>query len=162
MPIDDKRVASEGAGFGVIAGVIFLAAEMVDARSVGDPLRSAASVVLGRDALDSSLGTTFLIGLVVELAFAALFGLVYAVIEARLPEDARRRTGTQIAIGAAYASLVWLVSYDIVAMNLMPWLMPMTPLRHLVTQTLFYGAPLGWMFAAADRRVPRVIRPSVG
>ena len=27
---------------------------------------------------------------------------------------------------------------------------------------LFYGVPLGWMFAAAKRRMPQLIAPSVG
>ncbi len=160
-----KRVAYEGFGFGLIAGVIYLGVEMLDAARTGwpgTPLRQAASLVLGFDVLDSTLGTTFLIGLAVHLVLSGFFGLVYAEIESRLPEDARRRYGVQVAIGIAYAAFVWLVNIEMISPKLFPWLVTAAPMKRLVLQALFYGAPLAAMFVAAERRTPQIIRPSVG
>ncbi len=161
-----KRVAYEGFGFGLIAGVIYLAAEMASAAmSSADtlaPLRWDASIVLGSHALDSVLGTTYLAGLVVHLLLSGVFGLGYSEIEGRLPADAKRRYGYQILIGIAYAALLWLVNVEIIAHALSPWFVRATPTRHLLLQALFFGGPLGLMFTAAERRTPQIIRPSVG
>ena len=156
----EKRTASEGLGFGAIAGVILLAAEMV-AFGPAAALRMPASLVLGFHALDSSLGSTYLAGLVVHLLLAAIFGLVYAELEARLPDEPRRHYGIEIGIAAVYAALLWLVNIG-VATTLVPWLGETSPMKQLVLTVLFYGVPLGWMFAAAKRRTPQHILPSVG
>ncbi len=165
--IKAKRVAYEGFGFGLIAGVVFLAAEMVSAAvrtgAPFMPLRWDASVLLGFHALDPSLGTTYLAGLVVHLVLSGLFGLGYAEIEYRLPSDtARRRYGLQFAVGAGYAALLWLVNVEIIAHVVFPWFLGGSPIRDLVLQALFFGGPLGLMFAAAERRTPLLIRPSTG
>ncbi|HEY1955861.1 MAG TPA: hypothetical protein VGH28_09610 [Polyangiaceae bacterium] len=157
----EKRVATEGLGFGLLAGAIYLAAEMAFS-GVAPPLRAAASVVLGFHALDSSLGRTFLAGLVVHFVFSGVLGLIYGECEARLPPEPRRHHGLQIATAMLFAGLVWLVAFELVGNTLYPWLVSMRPVRQLALEALFYGAPLGWMFAAAERRVPLVIRPSVG
>jgi len=161
-----KRVAGEGFGSGVVAGLIFLAVEMFDAAvahaSPLAPLRSAASVVLGLHALDSWLGTTYVVGLVVHLMLSGLFGLGYAELEARLPADARRQYLVQVGIAVGYAALLWLVNVEMIAHRFFPWLVPIRPMRGLLLEAIFFGAPLGLMFTAAVRRTPRVIRPSVG
>ena len=166
MENQHKRATIEGLGFGLVAGVIMLAVEMLDAGvrtgMPGDPLRRYASVVLGFHALDSSLGTTFLVGLVIALALAALFGLVYAQFEWRTPAEARRHYGWQMGIGVVYAALLWLFATAFVAEPFCPWLVTTTPLRHLVVVSLFYGGALGLMFAAAARRTPLFVRPSFG
>lgn len=165
MAANQKRVAWEGIGFGLIAGVIYLGVEMLDAARTGwpaMPLREAASVVLGFGVLDSMLGTTFVVGLAVHLGLSAFFGLVYAELEARFPEDARRRYGVQVAIAIAYAALLWLVNVEMISPKLFPWLVTAGPMKRLLLQAVFYGAPLGIMFVAAERRTPQLIRPSVG
>ena len=161
-----KRVASEGVAFGVLAGVMYLAVEMLDAVAMRAsplaPLRSVASTALGSHALDSSLGSTYVAGLVIHLVLSGLFGLGYAEIEARFPDDARRHYLWQIGIGVVYAALLWLVGVEMIAHRFFPWFVPLRPMRHLLQQALFFGAPLGLMFAAAVRRTRQVIRPSVG
>jgi len=160
-----KRITVEGAGFGLIAGVIFLAAEMFDSAVTSglpaDPLRRAASVVLGFHALDSSLGTTFLAGLVLYGGLSALAGVGYAQFEFRLPADTRRHYGWQARVGAVYAGLLWTFG-AVVTQRFFPWLVTEAPLRQLLIQALFYGGALGLMFASAERRTPLVVRPSVG
>jgi hypothetical protein len=157
---DQKRTATEGFGFGVLAGVILLAAEMV-ATGPAAPLRMAASLVSGFHALDSSLGTTYLVGLVVHLLLAGIFGLVYGELDARLPDESRRHYGIEIGIAAGYAALLWLGT-ELAAKALYPWFLTSAPLVRLVAMVLFYGVPLGVMFAAAKRRMPQLIKPSVG
>jgi hypothetical protein len=154
-----KRVFAEGATFGVIAGVIFLAAEMLVAGASGAPLaplRSAASVVLGLHAVDSFLGTTYLAGLAVHLVLSGLVGLGYAEIEAHLPREGRRRYGVQVGVAMAYAAFVWLVAIDFVAHVFFPWLVTLAPLADLIGCAVFLGIPLGVTFAAAERRLPQI------
>ena len=155
-----KRTATEGVGFGVFSGVILLAAEIATSGTAA-PLRTPASLVLGPAALDSSLGTTYLEGLVVHLVLSGIFGLGYAEIEARLSDEPRRHIGLQIGLGAVYAAAVLLVNLEIIAPVLFPWLITASPWRQLALVSLFFGAPLGWMFAAAERHVPQLRAPSV-
>jgi hypothetical protein len=156
---EEKRVAREGFGFGVLAGVVLLAAEMVKS-GPAKPLRMAASLVSGSHALGSSIGTTYLVGLVVHLLLAGIFGLAYGELEARMPDDARRNYGVQIGIASGFAALVWLGT-ELVASAAYPWFLTSEPLVRLVLMVLFYGAPLGWMFAAAKRRAPHMIDTSL-
>ncbi len=151
-----KRTATERVAFGVFAGVILLAAEIATSGPTA-PLRTPASLVLGVSALDSSLGTTYLAGLVVHLALSGVFGLGYAEIEARLSDEPRTHFGFQIGLAAIYAVAVLLVNVEIIAPWLFPWLITASPWRQLALMALFYGAPLGWMFAAAERHVPQLI-----
>jgi hypothetical protein len=166
MNTNRKRVTFEGFAFGLIAGVILLAALMFDSAVTtglpADPLRRAASVVLGFHALGSSLGTTYLAGLAVHLALAGFFGVVYAQFEWRLAADARRHYGWQMGIGVVYAALVWIVNVAFLGHWLFPWLVLEYPMRHVVMHALFYGGALGLMFAGAERRTPLHLRPSVG
>jgi hypothetical protein len=161
MVIDEKRVAREGFGFGMIAGVVLLAAEMM-AWGPAAPLRVPAVLVLGNHVLDSSLGTTYLVGLVVHLLLAGIFGLVYAEIEARLPAKPRRQYGVQLGVAATYAALLWLVSFELVGARLFPQLVTAARTMELALMVLFYGVPLGWMFAAAERRTPQIFESPVG
>lgn len=166
MATNRKRLTVEGFGFGLLAGVILIAVLMFDsAVKIGsplEPLRESASLALGFHALDSSLGTTYLVGLVVELALAGIFGILYAQFEWLLPAEARRHYGWQVGMGVVYAGLLWIVNVAFIGHGLFPWTATMYPLRHLVIQALFYGGALGVMFAAAERRTPLVVRPSVG
>ncbi len=167
MVSNRKRITAEGFGFGLIAGVIVLGAEIVASAVAtgmpGAPLRSWASLVLGFHALDSSLGTTFLIGLVVELVASGLLGVAYSQFEWLLPAEARRHYGWQFGMGTVYAALAWIAGLALaVGTGVFPWLATMTPLRELVIQSLFYGGALGLMFAAAERRTPLVVTPSFG
>jgi hypothetical protein len=161
MVPDEKRVAREGFGFGMIAGVVLLAAEMMT-WGPGAPLRVPAVLVLGFGALESSLGTTYLVGLVVHLLLAGIFGLVYAEIEARLPAEPRRHNGIQIGVAVTYAALLWLVSFELFGAWLFPELVTAARIIELPLMVLFYGVPLGWMFAAAERRTPQILESSVG
>ena len=167
MVSNRKRITAEGFGFGLIAGVIVLAAEIVASAVAtgmpGAPLRSWASLVLGCHALDSSLGTTCLAGLVVELVVSGLLGLLYAQFEWLLPAEARRHYGWQIGMGVVYAGLAWIAGLALaVGTRVFPWLATMTPLRDLVLESVFSGGALGLMFAAAERRTPLLVTPSFG
>lgn len=154
-----RRVATEGLGFGLIAGVIFEMMEMfgsaVTSGSPLEPLRMSASIVLGRDALDSHLGTTYLLGFVVHLLLSALFGLIYLEIDAGLPTDAHERYGVQLGLGVVYRMLLWLINVELVAQTLFPWFLTPPPVVQLLLYALFFGAPLGVMFAGTERRVHR-------
>ena len=152
--MNQKRVVREGIGFGMIAGVIFGAAELVAAAGAGTPIRMAASVVLGREALGSSVGTTFLAGIVVHLVMSAVLGLVYVELDARLPAYEQVRYWRQLGLGLVFGALVWLIGFEVVAPWLYPWFLTGHPAAQLVFHALFFGAPLGLMMAASERKIP--------
>lgn len=156
MNTKEKRIAREGLGFGVIAGVVFGMAEVLGAAFTGaspfDPLRASASLALGPHALVAVDGTTYLVGFMVNLVLSAVFGLFYIEVDARFPVFAQTRYGQQLGVGLLFGALVWLLDFGIVAQSLFPWLRDTRPFVQLLMHALFFGAPLGLMMAATERR----------
>ena len=102
MTNDSRRGAKEGLAFGLIAGAIFAVVAMLAAGLRGDaavvPLRWAASVLLGKAALDTtSLGAAVVLGTIVHLAFSAAFGVLYGLVNARFSEQTQTDATTQAA-----------------------------------------------------------------
>jgi hypothetical protein len=149
--------AWNGLGFGLVAGVVFALAEgvasLVGGQGVLTPVRFAASVLLGAPALsDAPLGLTVVAGLAVHLGLSAFFGLAYSLIDARLSPELRPKVAHQTAVGMLFTILVWLVTFQLVARGYYPWFLGLSQFFQLVMHTLFYGVPLGLLFAAAERR----------
>jgi hypothetical protein len=149
--------AWNGLGFGLVAGVVFALAECV-ASLVGQqglltPVRFAASVLLGDGALASMpLGLSVAAGLAVHLALSAFFGLAYSLIDARLSPELRPRVSHQVAVALLFTLGVWVVTFQFVARGYYPWFLQTAQFFQLVMHALFYGVPLGLLFAAAERR----------
>lgn len=166
MATTTKAGAREGLGLGVLAGVLFAIMEVVGAAIMGNPplmpLRMFASVVLGEGALESaSLGTAVVVGSVLHLALSAAFGLVYVLINRRLSVETRSSWGRQAAIGLGFGAMLWLVNFQIVARVLYPWFLMTPQFLQMLMHAMFFGLPLGLMFAAAERRVRHVGRAPV-
>jgi hypothetical protein len=153
-----RRGIKEGIGFGIIAGILFAIMEVVAAAGMGDPplmpLRMFASIVLGSAALETvGMGTAFLVGSLVHLVLSGVYGLVYGVVNARLPTKTRTGWASQAGIGLAFGAVLWLFNFQIVARILFPWFLMAPQLTQLLLHALFFGLPLGLMYAAAERRV---------
>jgi hypothetical protein len=76
-------------GFGLVAGLIFALAEVVLSVLMGgpplQPFRVFASVVMGQAAfVPVSVGSVFLVGLIVHLILSGFYGLIYGAIIVRL------------------------------------------------------------------------------
>jgi hypothetical protein len=150
--------AWNGLGFGLVAGGVFAlaqcAASLLGGQGVLEPVRYAASVLLGARALtEGPLGLNIVAGLAVHLGLSALFGLAYSLIDARLAPELRPKVVHQTAVGMLFALGVWLVTFQFVARGYYPWFREQTPqFFQLLMHAVFFGAPLGWLFAVAERR----------
>ena len=160
------RALKEGVGFGVIAGILFAIASMIVAAAGGqpaaEPLRNAASVVLGSDALVSMSGGTLLTGIVVHVVLSAIFGAVYGLFDGALSRDLRSSYGWQAGLGLVFGVALWLVNFQIIARVVYPWFIDQNQLVAAAMHAVFFGLPLGLMIAASERIVflpPRTTAP---
>ncbi|ADO76058.1 hypothetical protein [Stigmatella aurantiaca] len=149
--------AKNGLGFGLVAGLVFALAEclasLLGGTGVLEPLRYAASVVLGSRALmDMPLGLTAFAGLGVHLLLAAFFGLAYSLVDARMAMELRPQGAHQAAMGMLFALGIWGVTFQFVARGHYPWFLSVPQFFQLVLHAVFYGLPLGLLFAMAERR----------
>lgn len=159
-----RRGAKEGIRYGIIAGVIFGLAEILAAGMMGDPplmpVRMFASIVLGAAALEQvALGGALVVGIVVHLVLAGLFGLVYGAANARfLSAETRTHMGRQAAMGLLFGIAIWLVNFQIIARILYPWFLMTPQFLQMVLHAVFFGLPLSLMYARAERRGPTMRR----
>jgi hypothetical protein len=149
--------AKNGLGFGLVAGVVFALAECATSLFAGqgllEPLRYAASVLLGSRALmDTPLVLTAIVGLGVHLMLSAFFGLAYSLVDARMAVELRPQGAHQAALGMLFALGVGVVTFQFVARGYYPWFLGVPQFFQLVLHAVFYGLPLGLLFAAAERR----------
>jgi hypothetical protein len=131
--------------------------EMVGAAMMGDPplmpIRMFASIVLGQAALMTTPAATAIpIGIGVHLVLSAAFGFIYGLINARASLTSRSSFGRQAGIGLAFGVALWLVNFHIIARILYPWFLDTPQVLQMMMHALFFGLPLGLMFAAAERR----------
>lgn len=158
-----KRIVLSGLGYGVVAGVIFGAMEMVGAALMGDPmvmpLKMFASVVAGKDALMAGGAGILLLGVIVHLALSAIFGVVYAGLDAGFARNKVRSYGAQSAFGIAFGFALWLVNFQIIARLAYPWFLGSPQLLQAMMHAFFFGLPLGLFIAATERRAARIGAP---
>jgi hypothetical protein len=150
--------AAHGLLYGIAAGGVFALAELISA-AVGDrlatvaPIRMAASVVLGQRALNEApLGQVAAVGLAVHVALCAFWGLLYSFIDSRLTLDVRPSAAFQAASGMLFGMGVWLFDIQFIARGYFPWFLDPPQFLQAVLHAVFFGLPLGLLFAAAERR----------
>src|SRR5512138_2452571 len=139
MASENRRSLRSGIVAGLVAGVVFAMMEVAGAAMMGNPplmpVRMFASVVLGESALQGSLGTALVVGMVAHLALSAVLGLVYGALAARASEETRTSYARQAGLGIAFGLAAWLVDFQIVARVLYPWFLG-TP---QVLQAMMHG-----------------------
>lgn len=153
------RSVKEGIGYGLIAGVIFALMEVIASTIMGNPaitpFRLFASVLVGSEALtEMEAGNALLLGSVVHLVLSAAFGLVYGLIGASLTRRAQVWFGAQAGLGIAFGLALWLINFQLIARAAYPWFLETPQLMQALIHALFYGLPLGLMYAASERRAP--------
>jgi hypothetical protein len=139
-----------GVAGGILAGLVFVAFEMLAATVTGGtgtwlrPLRMIGAIVLGRGAMDA--GTPLLppvtAGLLLHFGLSAAFGGVFGVMAWTGLAGPIARL---VAAGGAYGLLLWLVNFHMIApIAGWRWFPDRTePVVELTAHVLFYGAPLG-------------------
>lgn len=98
-----SRGIREGLAFGLVAGLLFAVFEVIATVAMGgpalNPFRMFSSVVLGVDAMQEiSIGTAFVVGLIVHLALSGAFGIIYGVVSARMSGATRVSWGKQASM----------------------------------------------------------------
>jgi hypothetical protein len=161
---DVSRSIKEGAGFGLIAGVVFAIAQVFATMLAGDPaivaFRRLASVLLGATALQATpTATAVVIGLIAHLYLSVMFGLFYGIYNSALTMPTRRSLPRQAVIGPLYGVMLWLVNFHVFARYRYPWLLELPQAPQVFLHAIFYGLPLGLLYARAERRVVPVQRP---
>jgi hypothetical protein len=157
-----KRSFYEGVGYGIVAGVIFAAMEIVAAVAMGMPaampMRMFASVVWGGTAMSTaSFGTVIFVGGIAHLALSAISGGIYGLGDALFSAHTRKSYGSQIVFGLLFGAAVWFVNFQIIARLAYPWFLDAPQGLQLAMHSLFFGLPLGVMYAAAERHATRVV-----
>lgn len=161
-----KRGLKEGVRFGLIAGIIFGIMEVIGAAVMGDPalmpIRMFASVVLGQAALETvAAGTVLIVGIIVHLALSAGFGLVYGLVNSRLSIETQTNWARQAGIGLLFGAALWLVNFQIISRVLYPWFLMAPQFLQMMMHAIFFGLPLGLMYAGAERRVRHIRKAPV-
>ncbi len=154
---DVGRSVKEGAIGGLIAGVIFAIAYILASLIAGDaaiiPFRRLASVLLGTDALTTtSPPTVVVIALIAHLYLSTMFGLFYGVYNSALTMRTRSSPRRQAVVGMIYGVMLWLINYNVFARYRYPWLLALPQAPQVLLHALFYGLPLGLLYATAERR----------
>jgi len=148
---------TRGALLGVVAGIVFMAFELVAAWAMGDgfwmPLRMIGAIVLGEGALEASysLAGAVAVGALLHVFLSAAFGAVFGAVVALAPALQASRS---VLVGAAavYGVALWIVNFYVIAPVAFEWFQDADPVVQFVAHTFFFGTLLGAMLA------PRVMR----
>jgi hypothetical protein len=149
------RLLRTGAAAGVLAGIVFVIMLVVSAamneQNPFAPLGMFASLLLGRQAFTAPSSDALLVGTLVTVFLSTLYGTVFAFLNLRLSESRRIDWGFQAVLGGAYGAVLWLVNFQGFSRLLFPWLADAPQLVLLVSHVLFFGLPLGLLYAIFER-----------
>ncbi len=158
------RSAKQGIGFGIVAGIVFAAMEVIGAAAMGMPLempfRMFASIVLGQGAMDAgatSLREVLAVGSLVHVALSGAFGLVYGLVNSACSQRTRANGWAQAGIGLVFGAMLYVVNFQVVARIGYPWFLDAPQVLQMAMHAMSYGLPLGLMYAAAEHRVGGVV-----
>jgi hypothetical protein len=156
LPQEVRSGATEtAAGLGIAAGIVFALVQMAESAVAGEPaltpLRLFGSVVLGQAALNVTFGFVAIAGAVVHLVLSATYGAIYGALNARVPPRRRRSVADQALAGLVYGTAIWLVNFQLIARFAYPWFLDEPQDLEWMTHALFFGLPLGLMYAAVAR-----------
>ena len=160
----NQQLLLHGVVGGVLAGVVFMLAEMLISAAMGGPvfgpLRMIGSIVLGAQALAATfpLATAALVGLIVHLVLSAIYGVIFVYLVAYTRQmDAS--TGMLLLYGALFGFALWVINFLIVAPIAFPQFTMVDQFwMGFVPHTIFFGAVLGGYVAVV--RPGRVERPA--
>ena len=160
------RIEAETVVSGVMAGAIMAGLEsmvsLVAGRHVLLPFRYAASVVMGSDALEAGWLSVFILGTIVHFSIATMFAFAYGVLNTQLPERARTWGAREAMIGMAFATVVWLIDFQLIGRFFYPWMLEHSQPVQWWLHAVGFGLPLGLLFAAREKAPEDVVRPVGG
>lgn len=149
---DMSAVLMLGALGGVVAGVVFLIAEMIGSVLLGGellaPFMAFASIPLGQMPPDIAIGTALPVGFVTHFALSILYGVIGAAIVQSVP--ALRSTAMILVVAATiFGTLLWIINFFILPDVIgRPWFKEAPMVAQFIYHAFFYGTPLGVFLAA--------------
>ena len=148
--------AREGMVFGLLAGCLYGAADMIASASSGHsplrPLQRYASLASGPETLASTSLAVIMAGVFTHCALATVFGYLYVLLVARAPAGPTKRYGWEAGLGTLFGLALWFVNYRLVARTMFPWMLDTPDLLQAALHAGLFGLPLGLMLAAGERR----------
>jgi hypothetical protein len=159
-----------GAAAGILAGVFFLAFDVLASAAAQRPSLAPfylySSLVLGIDAARVEPALAVVVGGSLHLSVSALFGVAYALYYARLPIDARLSYINQAATGLIFGTIVWLLTFQLIARAVFPWFLETPQIMKWLLHSVCYGLPLALFLVHAEKRtleplVRQRLRPSL-
>ena len=143
-------IAAVAAGF--MMGLSEVIASVLSGQSPFLPLRMAASIVLRDDAFTMNAAMVSLIGAVIHLSIAVMFGFAYGVFNSSIPWSDRARGGRQALLGIAFGTGIWLLDFQFIARLFYPGMLVPSQGVQWAIHALSFGLPLGLLFA--ERETP--------
>ncbi|MCX4243472.1 hypothetical protein OEB96_22765 [Paraliomyxa miuraensis] len=123
------------------------------------PLRMAASVVIGPEALTTTtVAGAIVAGVVVHLLASTLFGAIYGLVNSSFSQETETSYARQAGLGMLYGVALWIATFQIIARIAYPWFLDTSQGLQVVLHALTFGLPLALMYALAERRV-QLVRP---
>jgi len=171
MTESPRSAALGGVLYGVMAGALFLLAQVFAAMFVGEspwaPIQPFSSVVLGESAVGVRTSPqSVVVGFIVHFALSALYGAIYCAANARRSSKIRTGYVRQSALGLLYGAALWLINLELIARFFYPWLLESSQLIQLGLHAVTFGLPLALFYAGAQRReqpsAGRTIGPTAG
>lgn len=139
---------------GIVAGIVFLLAEMVMAVALGgdflDPIRVIGSILLSTVAFVPAypLATIAVVAVVVHLILSAIYGLVFTYLLA-YADQLGASPWLLLLYGTVFGLVLWVVNFLIIAPFAFPQFGMINPFwQGFVAHTFFYGTVLGGYVAA--------------
>lgn len=129
-----------GIGAGVTFALFVMAMDAVLGNGFLDWLRQSAAIALGRSVEPaSSTLSVVVVGLIVHVSLAALYGAIFAVAARYITFLQRELMFATMVFGLG----IWVLNFYVVSPLLFPWFDDSPDIVQFIAHTLFYGMPLG-------------------
>ncbi len=136
---------------GLVAGTIFLIAEMIGSVLLGGellgPFQAFASIPLGQMPPEIAIATAVPVGLITHAVLSVLYGVVFAFAVVSFPA-LHRSTIMLLVAGTVYGILLWILNFFILP-NVIgrPWFAMAPQVPQFVYHAIFWGTVLGAYFS---------------
>lgn len=153
-----RKIIGESIIAGLIGGAVFASAQALVASFQGlppaAPWQYAASVATHTTAEFAPVTfTRFLIGAVIHFGFSAIFGAIFGLIVAAISRPVRNNLTLELAGGALYGLVLWLINVQLIGRLLFPWFLNLNPLLQAFLHAVCFGMPLATWLALRIRDV---------
>jgi hypothetical protein len=129
-----------GIGAGFTFALFVMAMDAIIGNGLLDWLRQSAAIALGRSVMPaSSTLSVVIVGLIVHVSLAALYGAIFAVAARYITFLQRELMIATMVFGLG----IWVLNFYVFSPLLFPWFDDSPDIVQFIAHTVFYGMPLG-------------------